>query len=369
MPAGGPSTSLTLRAQDHRGHGFDPGQFAWLRSPTSAPRAEDPSRIAFTVRGYETFIARVTRLPVGTGFQIDGPDVTRRLRVTPPRRGAEAHFPAPGRGSRLAAAGRAASRRPGPAEESLRRADAHGGDSGWLSFDDATEPPHRAGPRRAPRPGGHPRHRRRHGGRRERRRPRAAGRDPRGRRLQDVVPGGSSASDLRAWRTELADHHGVPCLVDVHRGPASGTGAVALLLRVAEPALLTESSQHLDAAFELAPIGTAFFNPAGEYVRVNSALCRLLDRTAQELLGRRDQDITHPDHRACDVAALVAVAWRAAGTMAEHRHARADADMYDAKRRTPRRQSFAGTLTATSETDPTTRRAKWPPSPADGRLA
>ncbi len=50
----------------------------------------------------------------------------------------------------------------------------------------------------------------------------------------------------------------------------------------------------------------AFFNPTGHYVRVNAALCRLLGRTAEDLLGRRDQDLTHPAHRASDVAA----AWR-----------------------------------------------------------
>jgi len=50
----------------------------------------------------------------------------------------------------------------------------------------------------------------------------------------------------------------------------------------------------------------AFFNPTGHYVRVNAALCRLLGRTAEDLVGRRDQELTHPADRASDVAA----AWR-----------------------------------------------------------
>ncbi|MDQ3629918.1 MAG: diguanylate cyclase [Actinomycetota bacterium] len=130
--------------------------------------------------------------------------------------------------------------------------------------------------------------------------------DPRGRELDVVLPCGATPLAEGRWRTELTGRDGVPFLVDVHLGPSLAGVRVALMLRVAESALLAESSRHLDAAFELAPIGMAFFNPAGEYVRVNAALCRLLGRTAEDLLGRRDQDVTHPAHRASDVAA----AWR-----------------------------------------------------------
>lgn len=70
--------------------------------------------------------------------------------------------------------------------------------------------------------------------------------------------------------------------------------------------LLEESRRLLDLAFDSAPIGTAFFNPEGEYVRVNAALFRLLDRPAEALFGRRDQEFTHLDDRESDVAA----AWR-----------------------------------------------------------
>jgi PAS domain S-box-containing protein len=47
----------------------------------------------------------------------------------------------------------------------------------------------------------------------------------------------------------------------------------------------------------------ALFNSDGEYIRVNSALCHMLGRPAEELHGRRDQEITHPDDRDADVAA------------------------------------------------------------------
>jgi predicted ferric reductase len=92
VPEAGRSTSLRLRAQDHLGHDFEPGQFAWLRLADQATRfaehpfsytssIEDTSLISFTVRAYEGFSARVARLPVGTRFLVDGPHGGFRLRA------------------------------------------------------------------------------------------------------------------------------------------------------------------------------------------------------------------------------------------------------------------------------------------------
>src|SRR3954462_10022294 len=92
VPEAGHSTSLVLRAEDGRGHAFEPGQFAWLRLSDERTRfaehpfsytssAEDRSRIAFTVRAYEGFSARVAGLPVGTRFQVDGPHGGFRFRA------------------------------------------------------------------------------------------------------------------------------------------------------------------------------------------------------------------------------------------------------------------------------------------------
>src|SRR3954449_3143416 len=92
VPEAGRSTSLILRAHGHRGHRFEPGQFAWLRLTDGATRfaehpfsytssAEDPSRIGFTVRAYEGFSARAARLPVGTRFHVDGPHGAFRSRL------------------------------------------------------------------------------------------------------------------------------------------------------------------------------------------------------------------------------------------------------------------------------------------------
>ncbi|HTN24905.1 MAG TPA: diguanylate cyclase [Solirubrobacteraceae bacterium] len=111
---------------------------------------------------------------------------------------------------------------------------------------------------------------------------------------------------LRDGRAEVIRRDGVPLLVDVSATAARAGRRLVFLRRLDAPRLIAESERLLQVAFETAPIGMAFFNTEGEYLRVNAALCHLLDRPAEELLGRRDQEFTHPDHRASDVAA----AWR-----------------------------------------------------------
>ncbi|HET7722304.1 MAG TPA: PAS domain S-box protein, partial [Acidimicrobiales bacterium] len=85
-----------------------------------------------------------------------------------------------------------------------------------------------------------------------------------------------------------------------------GEGAVCMVVEPDRERVAYEAQRHFDIAFDAAPIGMALFNTDGEYVRVNAALCRLLGRTEAELLGRRDQEFTHPDDRQSDVDA----AWR-----------------------------------------------------------
>lgn len=68
-------------------------------------------------------------------------------------------------------------------------------------------------------------------------------------------------------------------------------------------ALVTEAQRYFDAAFDHSPIGMALFNSDGEYVRANDALATLLGRTETQLLGRRDQEYTHPEDRQADVDA------------------------------------------------------------------
>lgn len=138
------------------------------------------------------------------------------------------------------------------------------------------------------------------------------GRDPGGLALSDLfsphVPPGEAAPDQtsRRWRVEGIRADGVPFIADASELTAGADVRILLLRRLEPAALVGETERFLAAAFDLAPIGMAFFNPDGQYVRVNPALCRLLGRSADELLGRRDQEFTHPDDRQSDVDA----AWR-----------------------------------------------------------
>ncbi|MGH2840810.1 MAG: GGDEF domain-containing protein, partial [Solirubrobacteraceae bacterium] len=120
-------------------------------------------------------------------------------------------------------------------------------------------------------------------------------------------PPAGSAEPLHAGRAKGEGRNGVPFVVDVSFTARMPSGhRVALLRKLDATQLIAESQRLLDVAFASAPIGVALFNPDGQYLRVNPALCRLLDRSEEQLLGRRDQEFTHPDDRAEDVE----VAWR-----------------------------------------------------------
>jgi PAS domain S-box-containing protein/diguanylate cyclase (GGDEF)-like protein len=111
-----------------------------------------------------------------------------------------------------------------------------------------------------------------------------------------------------AARLEGRRANGVPVLVEasVRRIDIGGERrALCVLHELNFGALATEAQRYFDAAFDNAPIGEALFNCDGEYVRVNDALCEMLGRSQHDLIGRRDQELTHPDDRQADVD----VAW------------------------------------------------------------
>jgi diguanylate cyclase (GGDEF)-like protein/PAS domain S-box-containing protein len=89
--------------------------------------------------------------------------------------------------------------------------------------------------------------------------------------------------------------------------------------------LAEQALRQFDAVFEHSPIGMALFNTDGQYVRVNSALCAMLGRSTEDLIGRRDQELTHPDDREADVrAAWEILDGRRDTHQAEKRFVRAD---------------------------------------------
>jgi diguanylate cyclase (GGDEF)-like protein/PAS domain S-box-containing protein len=124
--------------------------------------------------------------------------------------------------------------------------------------------------------------------------------------LTSAVPAAPDGSRFVTWRAEARKADGVPFLLDASATYRPDGSAVVVLRPVPGRIVLAEAQRHLDAAFDTAPIGMAFFDTEGRYVRVNHALCELLGRRADELLGRRDSELTHPDDRQSDVDA----AWR-----------------------------------------------------------
>jgi diguanylate cyclase (GGDEF)-like protein/PAS domain S-box-containing protein len=58
---------------------------------------------------------------------------------------------------------------------------------------------------------------------------------------------------------------------------------------------LREAEERFRLAFEHAPIGIALVSPEGNFTRVNRALCDLLGYSADELIAKTFQEITHPE--------------------------------------------------------------------------
>ena len=73
-------------------------------------------------------------------------------------------------------------------------------------------------------------------------------------------------------------------------------------------AALRESEEWLRAVFDNAPVGIEDVSPSGKFLRVNPQFCQITGYTADELLSRRIQDITHPDDSEANLARLQCVA-------------------------------------------------------------
>jgi diguanylate cyclase (GGDEF)-like protein/PAS domain S-box-containing protein len=58
---------------------------------------------------------------------------------------------------------------------------------------------------------------------------------------------------------------------------------------------LREAEERFRNAFDQAPIGKALVSPDGRFTRVNSALCKMLGYSEQQLLATTFQTLTHPD--------------------------------------------------------------------------
>jgi diguanylate cyclase (GGDEF)-like protein/PAS domain S-box-containing protein len=126
--------------------------------------------------------------------------------------------------------------------------------------------------------------------------------DLEGRALAQLLPFGPKPD--RGWRpTQARRLNNTPLPVEACAREL-GDGRLLYGVRaLRDSAVVEEALRYFDIAFDRSPIGMAVFNTDGEYVRVNAALSALLSRPPEDLLGRRDQDLTHPDDRQADLDA------------------------------------------------------------------
>jgi diguanylate cyclase (GGDEF)-like protein/PAS domain S-box-containing protein len=82
-------------------------------------------------------------------------------------------------------------------------------------------------------------------------------------------------------------------------------GGVAVFCDITPRKHAEEARRHAQERFELvfeqAPIGMALLTPDGRWVRVNQALLKITGYSAEELLSKTFQEITHPDDLSLDM--------------------------------------------------------------------
>jgi diguanylate cyclase (GGDEF)-like protein/PAS domain S-box-containing protein len=94
--------------------------------------------------------------------------------------------------------------------------------------------------------------------------------------------------------------------------PAVIAGGVAVVLEVTLPGgdgvrrvagvPEVQPQERFELVFQRAPIGTGLLDQDGRWVLVNQALCDITGYTSGELIGKRFQDITHPEDLTNDTA-------------------------------------------------------------------
>jgi diguanylate cyclase (GGDEF)-like protein/PAS domain S-box-containing protein len=85
----------------------------------------------------------------------------------------------------------------------------------------------------------------------------------------------------------------------LHDEEGTLVGGAAVFSDVTQRKHAEEARRHAQERFELifeqAPIGMALLAPDGRWVRVNQALLKITGHSAEELLAKTSQEITHPD--------------------------------------------------------------------------
>jgi PAS domain S-box-containing protein len=117
------------------------------------------------------------------------------------------------------------------------------------------------------------------------------------------------------WSTPVIDSRGelLGTFAMYYRAPREPSHDELDVLRIAGPIAavvvqrhrdalrLSESEERFGSVFDFAAIGMALVSPAGRWLRVNQALCRIFGYRADELLESDSQSMTHPDDLAVDL--------------------------------------------------------------------
>lgn len=114
--------------------------------------------------------------------------------------------------------------------------------------------------------------------------------------------------DEREWTYVRKDGKRLPVLLSItalrnETGVITGFLGIArdLSERKAAEAQLAASEERFRQAFEFAGIGMAIVGLNGTWLKVNAAVCEIVGYSAEELLGKTFQAITHPDDLATDL--------------------------------------------------------------------
>ncbi|MCW3007124.1 MAG: diguanylate cyclase, partial [Solirubrobacterales bacterium] len=126
-------------------------------------------------------------------------------------------------------------------------------------------------------------------------------------------------SDRRGWRW-----HRLTTGIDRDAGTFHVIGQDRTEARGAD-ARLAEAEDRFRAAFEDAAIGMSITSLDGRWLRVNPAMCALLERAEEELIGQPVIDVTHPEDRVLALGAMAAMrAGERLTSMDEQRYLRPD---------------------------------------------
>jgi PAS domain S-box-containing protein len=95
-----------------------------------------------------------------------------------------------------------------------------------------------------------------------------------------------------------------PTATDLEVLKIAGPLAAVVIRRQQDLNRLRESEERFRSAFEFAAIGKALVSVDGRWLRVNQALCRIVGYSAEEMVGKKFQAITHPEDLADDLNRL-----------------------------------------------------------------